>query len=225
MAPAMSRPRRAAQTRILKETARRTARGALKREQILDAAAKVFARRGYTSATLGEIAEEVGSAGAGSLYYHFESREHLIEEVLRRGVRVAFEQSRGAVGALPASSSPLERLEAALRAHMLAVLVVSDYARATVRSTSQVPAEIWARVNADFRRYGKFYDELIAAAMNSGEIDSNVDRSALRMLVIGAINWAPEWFRKTGTSSAEEVADLLVRLVVRGVAVSGKGPS
>jgi hypothetical protein len=106
---------------------------------------------------------------------------------------------------------------------MLAVVVLSDYARATVRSTGQVPSEVWARINADFRRYGKFYDELIAASVKSGEIDAKVDRSALRMLVAGAINWAPEWFRRSGTSSAEEVADLLVRLVVRGVAVSGKG--
>lgn len=224
MVSAVSRPRRAAETRLPREATRRTSRGALKREQILDAAAKVFARRGYTSTTLAEIAEEVGSAGAGSLYYHFKSREHLVEEVLRRGVRIAFEQSRGAVAALPGSASPLERLKAAIRAQMLAVVVLSDYARATVRSTGQVPSEVWARINADFRRYGKFYDELIAAAVESGEVDAKIDRSALRMLIAGAINWAPEWFRKSGTSSAEEVADLLVRLVVRGVAVSGKGP-
>jgi TetR/AcrR family transcriptional regulator, cholesterol catabolism regulator len=193
---------------------RRTARGALKRERILDAAAKVIVRRGYTGTTLSEIAEEVGSAGAGSLYHHFESREHLVEEVLRRGVQVAFEQSRRAVAALPAAASPLERLNAAIRAQMLSVLVVSDYARAT----GQVPVAVWARVNADFR-YGKFYDRLIVAAMDAGEIDPEIDRSALRMLVIGAINWAPEWYRKDGTSSAEEIADLLVRLVTRGVAI------
>ncbi|MGH7897447.1 MAG: TetR/AcrR family transcriptional regulator, partial [Candidatus Binatia bacterium] len=93
-------------------------------------------------------------------YYHFESRERLIEELLHRGVNVAFEQSRRAVAALPASASPLDRLKAAIRAQMLSVLVVSDYARATGRSTGQVPAEMWARVNADFRRYGRFYDQL-----------------------------------------------------------------
>ena len=151
--------------------------------------------------------------------YHFESREHLVEEVLRRGVQVAFEQSRRAIAALPAAAPPLERLNAAIRAQMLSVLVVSDYARATGRTTGQVPVEVWARVNADFRRYGRFYDRLIAAAMDAGEIDPKIDRSALRMLVIGAINWAPEWYRKDGTSSAEEIADLLVRLVTRGVAI------
>ena len=215
----MSQGKQRAEARAASDRPRRTNRGALKREQILDAAAKVLARRGYNGTTLSEIAEDVGSAGAGSLYYHFESRDELVEEVLRRGVQVAFDHSRRAVAALPATASALERLKAAIRAQMLSVLVVSDYARATGRSTGQVPTEMWARVNADFRRYGRFYDQLIAAAMEAGEIDPKVDRSALRMLVVGAINWAPEWYRKSGKSSAEQVADLLVRLVTRGVAV------
>jgi AcrR family transcriptional regulator len=214
----MSQGKQRAEARVAGDRPRRTSRGAVKREQILDAAAKVLARRGYNGTTLAEIADEVGSAGAGSLYYHFESRDELVEEVLRRGVQVAFEDSRRSVAALPANASALDRLNAAIRAQMLSVLVVSDYARATGRCTGQVPAEMWARVNADFRRYGKFYDQLLAAAMEAGDIDPQVDRSALRMLIVGAINWAPEWYRKSGRSSAEQVADLLVRLVTRGVA-------
>jgi len=204
-----------------KRRARLTSRGELKRTQILDAAAKVLARRGYAATTLAEIAEEVGTAGPGSLYYHFDSREDLIEQLLRRGVHVAFEHSRRAVAALPSSASALDRLKAAIRAHMLCVLVVSDYARAAVRSTGQVPAAMWTRVNADFRRYGKFYDQLIRATMEAREIDPTVDRKALRMLIAGAINWAPEWYRANGTSCAEEVADLLVRVVVDGVGSAG----
>jgi hypothetical protein len=37
------------------------------------------------------------------------------------------------------------------------------------------------------------------------------------MLVVGAMNWAPEWYRASGTSTPEEIADLLVRMRVRGV--------
>ena len=218
----MSRGKQRAEARLAAERPRRTLRAALKREQILEAAAKVLARRGYAATTLAEIAEEVGIAGAGSLYYHFDSKERLIEELLRRGVHVAFEQSRRAVAALPASASPLARLTAAIRAHLRCVLVESDYARATGRSTGQVPEEMWTRVNADFRRYGRFYDELIVASMRSGEIDAKVDRSALRMLIMGAINWAPEWYRESGDSNVGQVADLLVRLVVRGVGVHGR---
>ena len=81
---------------------------------------------------------------------------------------------------------------------------------------------MWQRVNEKFRAYGKFFDNLIAAAMKAGQLDPEVDRSALRMLIIGAANWAPEWYRADGSSTVEEIGDLLVRLLQKGVRLSAK---
>lgn len=200
---------------------RRRSRGELKRKQILDAAAKVLARRGYAGTMLSEVAEEAGTQ-PGSLYYHFDSREELIEEVLHEGVSLSFARARAVVEALPADSSALQRLEAALRAHLKFQLVESDYARAVVRSIGQYPEDMWKRVNEKFRAYGKFFDGLIAAAMKNGELDPEVDRSALRMLIIGAANWAPEWYRPDASSTVEEISDLLVRLLLRGVGLPAR---
>jgi len=198
-----------------------TSRGEIKRQQILDAAAKVLARRGYAGTQLLEIAQQAGTQ-PGSLYYHFESREELIEEVLREGVSLSFARARAVVDSLPAGTSALDRLAAALRAHLKFQLVESDYARAAVRSIGQYPQDMWLRVNAKFRSYGKFFDGLIAAAMKAGELDTGVDRSALRMLILGAANWTPEWYRREGTSSVEQIGSLLVRLLLRGVGTCGK---
>src|ERR1700676_5487667 len=120
-------------------------RGELKRKQILDAAAKVLARRGYAGTMLSEVAEEAGTQ-PGSLYYHFYSREELIEEVLHEGVSLSFARARGVLDALPSDSSALQRLEAALRAHLKFQLIESDYARAVVRSMGQCPEDMWNRV-------------------------------------------------------------------------------
>jgi AcrR family transcriptional regulator len=199
----------------------RTSRGEIKRQQILDAAAKVLARRGYAGTQLSEIAQQAQTQ-PGSLYYHFESREELIEEVLRQGVTLSFARARAVVDSLPAGTSALDRLAAALRAHLKFQLVESDYGRAAVRSMGQYPQDMWSRVNAKFRAYGKFFDGLIAAAMKAGELDPGVNRSALRMLILGAANWTPEWYRREGTSSAEQIGDLLVRLLLRGVGTGGK---
>ena len=51
------------------------------RARILDAAAKIISTKGYAAARLADIASEADTQ-AGSLYYHFESREALVEEVL-----------------------------------------------------------------------------------------------------------------------------------------------
>ncbi len=195
-----------------------TPRGERKRERILQAAAQVLAERGYAGTMMVEIAERAGTQ-AGSVYYHFASREELIEEVLRRGVALSYAHSRDVLAALPADSDAGRRLAAVIRAHLRFQVEVSDYARAAARSSGQVPPDMQARINTEFRAYGRFFDRLFAAAMKAGAIDAAVDRSALRMLIIGAANWTPEWYRPNGRSSADEIADLLVRLLFDGVGV------
>jgi len=51
-----------------------------KRRQILDAAVRVFARKGFHASRVGDIAEEAGVAH-GLLYHYFESKDQLLEEI------------------------------------------------------------------------------------------------------------------------------------------------
>ena len=54
----------------------------------------MLARRGYAGTMLAEVAEEAATQ-SGSLYYHFDSREELIEEVLQQGVTLSFARASG----------------------------------------------------------------------------------------------------------------------------------
>ncbi|HEU6444663.1 MAG TPA: TetR/AcrR family transcriptional regulator [Gaiellaceae bacterium] len=53
-----------------------------RRRQILDAAVKVFARRGFHASRVGDIAEEAGVA-YGLVYHYFTSKEELLETIFR----------------------------------------------------------------------------------------------------------------------------------------------
>jgi len=53
-----------------------------KRRQILEAAVRVFARRGYHTSRVGDIAEEAGVAH-GLLYHYFEGKEAVLEAIFR----------------------------------------------------------------------------------------------------------------------------------------------
>jgi AcrR family transcriptional regulator len=58
------------------------------REQILDAAAALFAEHGLSGTSTRAIAERVGIRQA-SLYYHFAGKDDLLVELLTRSVRPA----------------------------------------------------------------------------------------------------------------------------------------
>ena len=190
------------------------------RQRILDAAAKVFRDKGYAGARLADIAAAAGLRGAGSIYYHFPSRDALVEEVLRAGVAHTVEFVRGAVDALPAQASPGERVRTAMRAHLLCVLSIGDYTSANIRIFGQVPAGIRRKHLVAQRRYGAYFRQLLEAAQAAGEIRADVDLSVIRMLAFGAMNWSVEWFDAKG-SGAERVADEFVGMVFRGISPAG----
>ena len=60
----------------------RSATVSTRRDEILAVAARVFAEKGIMNATVRDIGQEAGIL-SGSLYHHFESKDQMIEEVLR----------------------------------------------------------------------------------------------------------------------------------------------
>jgi AcrR family transcriptional regulator len=175
----------------------------------------VFRQQGY-AARLTDIAAEA-DLQAGSLYYHFDSREQLVEEVLRLGVETAWKHVRTAVDALPGDATPLQRLEAAIRAHAAAVLEISDYTAANSRIFSMATDEVRKRHYVLQQDYGAYFHDLMAAAAAAGELRADLDLPTVRMLLFGAMNWTAEWYRPDRGRPPRLVIDQLVDMVLRGL--------
>ncbi len=185
------------------------------RRRILDAAAEVFSEQGY-GARLSDIADRAGMK-AGSLYYHFDSREDLVAEVLRLGIEGSWDHVAVAVGRLPSTARPSERLQAAIRAHTMAIVGRSAYATAQARIVGSLPADVARAHRKDQRAYGDYWRDLFASAQGAGEIDGEVDVFAAQMLAFGAMNWTSEWYRDGRGLTPEQLADQAVRVFFHGV--------
>jgi AcrR family transcriptional regulator len=186
------------------------------RRRILDAAADVFSEQGY-GARLSDIADRAGMK-AGSLYYHFESREELVAEVLRLGLEGSWDHVANAVGRLPSSTRPLERLAVAVRAHTLSIVGRSAYATAQARIVGSLPPEVGRAHRKERRAYGEYWRDLFNAAQQAGEIETDVDVFVAQMLAFGAMNWTSEWFGSARDVTPEQLADQAVRFVLHGIA-------
>lgn len=186
------------------------------RQRILDAAATLLAARGYAGTSIKAIAEEIGMQDA-SLYYYFPSKEALVLEVLHIGTSEAEDAVATAVAAIDANAEPLEALRLAIVAHAKSVLGMGDYPRANVRNFGQLPAEIRSEHQAEQARYGRTWKALIERAMSAGVIRTDLDPSVVRMLILGAMNWGPEWFKTEGALSSDRVGEQMASLVMEGL--------
>lgn len=193
----------------------------MSRAQILGAAAKLFRAQGYAATTLREIAAAVGIQ-AGSIYYHFASKDELLLEVLDVGISRVFEAVRGRVDSLPPTASHRERIRAAITGHLLGLLRHGDFTSASMRVYGQMPEPLKRRNRAVREEYARFWDEMIAAARVAGEIRRDVSPKLMRLYVVGSLNWTVEWYnpRRGGVDSLVEE---ICRLVFDGIAIPRNG--
>jgi AcrR family transcriptional regulator len=167
------------------------------RARILDAAAAVFREKGYGGAGVRDIAA-AANIQAGSLYYHFPSRDALVTEVLRVGQQRISDAVDERLAALPSDAVDLDRVRAMMSAHVEALVAHGDYTSAALRLLYTVPPEIQERQLTDARAYGDLWRELLTAAQRSGDVRRDVDPSAMRMFIIGAVNSTPDWYQPDG---------------------------
>ncbi|MGF6862792.1 AcrR family transcriptional regulator [Rhodobacteraceae bacterium MBR-64] len=190
----------------------KTPRSVVGREGVLDVAARLFRDHGYGGVSLRKIA---GAAGikAGSIYYHFGSRDEIVVEILDAGIRTVHESMRQAVAALPEGTGAEAILRAAIGAHLRALLEVSDYSSANVRIFGQVPQSVRDANLPTRRAYEAEWDRLLSRLQKNGALKRDLDIRRLRMTLIGALNATLEWFdpdRGSADALARTYADVFL---------------
>jgi AcrR family transcriptional regulator len=189
------------------------------RRQILDAAAKLLRRNGYASTSLRDIAAATGMK-AGSLYYHFASKEELAETVMAEGIDLVRAAVKRTLAARPEDSDALEDIEAAIRAHLQALHESGDYASANIRCFAHVPEEMKQRLRKVRERYESDWRKLIAHARAAGRLDADIDDDALRYGLFGVMNWTLEWWRPGGPLP-DQLGAMFFRIMFHGAARAG----
>ena len=181
-------------------------KSALTRVRILDAAARVLSANGYAGLRLTDVAAEA-EIQAPAIYYYYASRDELIEEVMWAGIADMCDHVAAALTALPDGAPPLERLLVAAEAHLRHALQISDYTTASIRNAGQVPLSIRKRQIQEEERYGEVWRRLINELAREGRLRPDLDLYIAQMLVLGALNWAVEWWNPRRGSLEAVVAN------------------
>ena len=186
--------------------------GERSRREILDAAAKFLRSHGYHATTLRDIAAAVGIK-AGSIYYHFPSKDAIVAAVMNDGVDRVHDAVTAALAALPQGASIEARLEAAIRAHLHALLEFSDYTSAGLKAYSDMPEAVRRAARPHRHRYDAVWSGLVREIEAAGRMADGVSAETMRMALLGLMNWSPQWYRP-GKHSVDGLAGEFARLVL-----------
>ena len=185
------------------------------RQRITDAAAELFLRNGYAQTTLRDIASAVGIK-AGSIYYHFESKEALLLDILQRGI-VAMEHAFDQAAAATSGELPSARIRAHIRGHLSALFEHGPYTANHVSAFHVAPAAVREAVIPDRDRYERRWTDLLEELQVEGDMAPDVPVALSRLALFGAMNFAVEWF-DSERGNLDELVEVIARQYWEGVA-------
>ncbi len=195
--------------------AKKLAKSAISQKRVLDAAAKIFRDYGYAGTTMRVIADEA-ELKAGSIYYHYKSKDDLISAVLDIGIHAVIDTVKAALEALPADASGRQRIETAIHAHLSAIIEIGDYTLATRRVFGQVPEAIRDKEPALERLLRHHVAGNPDRCAEARRVRADANLTLARLFILGALNWTVEWF-KPGGRTIDDVARKFSSVVVDGL--------
>jgi AcrR family transcriptional regulator len=183
-------------------------------DAIVDAAASVFAERGYHGTSTQAIADVLGLRQA-SLYYYFPSKEAALELVCERGVDGFVETAEGIVAG---PGTPLDKLTRLIAAHLAPNASKRDYVKVFINERRYLADASRRRIGRKSRRIERCFEEVIRAGIADGSIRGGIDVRLTMLAVLGMVNSVINWRADDQDREISQIAAELSELVATGLA-------
>jgi TetR/AcrR family fatty acid metabolism transcriptional regulator len=173
---------------------------------------KVFAERGFHSATVAEIAREAGVAD-GTIYLYFKGKDDLLLRLFDEKMTGLLAQAREAVQKERGAAAKLRRF---ILLHLALVERNPDLASVLIVELRQSAQFLKAADRQKLAAYVDLIAEVVREGQESGELDANVSPATVKRAVFGALDelalgWLLGGRRTALKKTAAEVAEWLVR--------------
>ena len=145
----------------------------------------------------------------GSIYYHFPSKADLLTAVHVEGLRRITEIVTAAIAkSRKRGAGPWELLRAACESHMKVLHDGGDFYQAVMRELPRKQDSVWKHLVALRDEYESIFSQLLSEM----PLSPDINRHDLRLMLMGAMNYSPTWFRP-GAESATSIAKNFVRFL------------
>lgn len=185
-----------------------------RRNELLALAAGLFAERGLRATTVRDIADAAGIL-SGSLYHHFDSKESMVDEILRGFLDDLFGRYREIVAS---GLSPRDTLEALViascesfdRWHSAVAIYQSE-----AKQLSATPRfEYIAEYNLEFR---DLWRNVLTEGVRDGSFRPELDVELAFRFLRDTVWVAVRWYQPGGRITADTLAKQYLTIVLDGL--------
>ncbi len=183
------------------------------RSDVIHAAGRLFAERGYHGTSMRDLGKELGLLGS-SLYSHVESKQDLLVEVVEEGARL-FETAAEQARATPGTAS--DRLAALVAGHVNVVLDNVNVARTFLNEARMLDAEHRERIVEARDHYEGVFRSVLADGVGDGSFRSDIDPKTSSIYILSVLNALERWYDPAGPLGRDELIADLTTFLITGI--------
>ncbi|HUO45776.1 MAG TPA: TetR/AcrR family transcriptional regulator [Acidimicrobiia bacterium] len=185
------------------------------RDDVVRAAGRLFAERGYHGTSMRDLAAELGLLGS-SLYSHITSKEDLLVEVVERGGSLFHASAARAVNTGGAAA---DRLTALVAGHIDVVLDHFDEVRTFLNEASALDQSHRSRVLAARNRYESAFRQVLEEGKGDGSFNPDLDPKLAAIFILSILNAVERWYRPSGQVDRKELVGRILEFTTSGIGV------
>jgi len=184
-----------------------------RQKEIIDAAAAVFAAKGFHGASTRDIAERLGIQQAG-VYYYFKSKEEALVEVCRIGVEEFYDRARDIAAK---AQSPADKITSAVAAHLLPFHHMPDYVEVFHNERRYLSPKLRQPVTDLAQKYEAVLEKMFREGLENQTFRADLDCRVATLALLGLCNSVLQWYRGGSKNNIDDIARKYAQIIVSGV--------
>ncbi len=181
--------------------------------KISDAAAALFAEKGYEGTSLQDVAKAVGVTKAG-LYHYFSTKQELFDSIV---LGVLSDMLASAQARVASAQTHADRVAAFMAAHAAFFEANRDHYRAAFIGRGGDLSVFTPQQMAARRAYTDCLTDLLEEGRVAGAFVFD-DAAIVARGILGMMNWMTRWYHPDGRKTAQQIAADYARIVLKGIA-------
>jgi AcrR family transcriptional regulator len=183
-----------------------------RKEEIRNAAARLFGEKGFAASSVRDIAQAVG-LGAASLYNHMDSKDELLRSICFRCAEI-FSSGMDSIDA--STLNPLEKIERLIRLHI--DIALHDKSSVTVFNDE------WKHLQEPYlstflqmrRTYESNYLRIIRQGMDA-QLVAKRDPMLIYQVILSSLRWLHQPGVKKLKGSESEITEQIIAVLIKGI--------
>ncbi len=183
-----------------------------KKETILEEAARLFYKQGFSATSMRELAEKLG-VEAASLYNHIHSKAQILKDIC---MKVAGDFNDN-ISRMEESVEPaISRVEELLRFHIRKMINSHEDVYVSDREWKHLSEPFLTDYREQRRNYRKRFASIIEQGVQQEEINP-IDASTAVLIILHAVGGIESWHRSTQKIGADLLEENMVTILVEGL--------